>query len=73
MSGLHGRGATVIVSGSGTFVLNEDDLWLGTDGGNCTWTMSDFASLIIISQNSSSPEELFIADDGGSANFRLIG
>lgn len=68
----HESSAFVNLSGNGTFILNEDDLWLGTDGGSCIWTMADTSSLITVSSDGN-PEELFIADDGGSATLKLVG
>ncbi len=66
-----GSSATINMSGTGTYQMNDDDLYVGFAGGNCVLTMSD-SSTITINDDTDDEEELYIAC-GGDALFRLNG
>ena len=64
--------AYVNMSGDGTFVMNDDDLYLGLEGGKCVWTMSDTSSLYV-EPSTSGGDKLYVGQDGGNGTLRLIG
>lgn len=64
--------AYVNLSGNGSFLMNNDDLYIGLENGYCEWIMSDTSSLVV-NADSDDGDELYIAEDGGSALFKLIG
>lgn len=65
--------AKVNMSGDGTFIMNNDDLYIGLENGSCEWVMSDTSS-ININVDADNGEELYIAaNGGGTALFKLIG
>lgn len=64
--------AYVNMSGNGTFVMNDDDLYIGLEGGSCVWSMSDTSTLMVAPATAGS-DELYIGEDGGSGTLKLIG
>ncbi len=64
--------AFVNMSGNGSFLMNNDDLYIGLENGYCEWTLSDSSS-IVINVDADDGEELYIGEDGGTGLFTLIG
>lgn len=67
----YGGPAAVNMSGDGTYVLNNDDLYIGEYNGSCVWTMSDSSS-IVLADASQTDDNLYIGKDGDGI-LRLIG
>lgn len=67
----YGGPAEVTMSGNGTFVLNNDDLYIGEIDGSAVWTMSDTSS-IMLADPSRDDDNLYIGKDGNGL-LRLIG
>ena len=70
-----GRGSSsyVILSGSGTYVLNDDDLYCGLEGGHCEWRMFGNAALLLSEEDGDDGEEVYFGYNGGSALLQLNG
>ena len=64
--------AYVNQSGNGTFVMNDDDLYIGLEGGTCVWTMDDTSSLYVAAATAGG-DELYLGKDGGNGKLKLIG
>jgi hypothetical protein len=69
-----GSAATVNMTGNGTFVLNNDDLYIGLEtGGQCIWSMYDTSTLMVEPSTSGGGDNLYIAQDTSIGTLRLIG
>ncbi len=66
-----GSSATINMSGNGTYVLNDDDLYIGFNG-DCVVTMSDTSLITVQADDGDMSEELYIGD-GGNALLQLNG
>lgn len=65
--------AYVNMSGDGTYVMNDDDLYIGLESGYCEWVMSGTGSLVTQGDDGDDGEEVYVGEDGGTALFKLIG
>jgi hypothetical protein len=68
-------GSTVYMRGNGTWLLNNDDLYIGypeKGAGECVWTMYDH-SKIEINDDQDDGEVLYISQDNAKGTLRLVG
>jgi hypothetical protein len=67
----YGGPAKVTMTGNSTFVLNNDDLYIGEINGNAIWTMYDTSS-IVLADPSRNDDNLYIGKDG-NGTLRIVG
>ncbi len=70
-----GRGSASFVNltGSGTFIMNNDDLYLGLENGSMEWKMYDSSTLSVQGDDGDDSDELYLGEDGGTCLFQLNG
>lgn len=67
-----GTAAYVNMTGNGTYILNDDDLYVGLEGGYCEWKLFDTSSLMVAAATAGG-DNLYIAEDAGSGLFQING
>lgn len=65
--------AYVNMTGNGTFVMNDDDLYIGLEGGSAEWKMFDSSSLMVQADDGDDGEELHVGYNNGYGLLQLNG